>query len=198
MKSINRYFVAACLWIFVPYSGLHSQSAAETETAALQSGRSLVTQFMQTYKSILLKTMSSAGAAGAVDVCADTAQRIAFDMGAKHGAVMKRVSTLWRNPANAPDRFEDSVLSVFGRQHTQGLLNEASESFTIVQTDSGAAARYLKPIFIQPVCLSCHGSAAALSDGIKRTLKERYPEDRAVGYAPGDLRGAVSIVIPVR
>ena len=142
--------------------------------------------------------MNTGGASGAISVCADTAQAIAHSMGEKQSVTIKRVSTRWRNPANTPDRFEDSVLTLFGQKKSMGELNDQSEYFTIVQTDSGTVARYLKPIIVQSVCLSCHGPEQSMTEEIRRTLKKRYPDDRALGYSAGDLRGAVSVVLPFR
>lgn len=198
MRSSRRYIIAATLILAVPLHILLSQSNDLKDNAALLKSRHIVTQFMQTYKTILLKAMNTGGASGAISVCADTAQAIAHSMGEKQSVTIQRVSTRWRNPANAPDHFEDSVLTLFGQRKSEGELNDQSENFTIVQTDSGTVARYLKPIIVQSVCLSCHGPEQSVTEEIRRTLKKRYPDDRALGYAVGDLRGAVSVVVPIR
>ena len=38
-------------------------------------------------------------------------------------------------------------------------------------------------------CLHCHAPAEALGEGTRSWLRAAYPEDRALGYALGDLRG---------
>jgi hypothetical protein len=198
MQIIRRHIIFTAIVLAVPMHFLLSQGESTQDTAALHKSRTIVAQFMQTYKTILLKAMSSSGASGAISVCADTAQQIAYTMGRNHSVTVKRVSARWRNPANAPDRFEDSVLTLFGKKKSEGTLYEQTEYFTIVQTDSGSVGRYLKPIIVQQVCLSCHGREQSLSEDIRRTLKNRYPDDRAFGYSAGDLRGAVSVVLPFR
>lgn len=40
---------------------------------------------------------------------------------------------------------------------------------------------------VQPMCLACHGKAAAPK--VAPTLRDHYPGDREVGYEPGDFRG---------
>jgi hypothetical protein len=198
MHSTRQYIVTAALFLSAPLHVLLSQTDGSKDHPALIKSRPIVTQFMQTYKTILLKAMNNSGASGAISVCADTAQAIAHRLGELQSVTIKRVSARWRNPANAPDRFEDSILTIFGKRMSEGEVNDQSEYFTIVHTDSGFVARYLKPIIVQPVCLSCHGPEQSLTEEIRRTLKKRYPEDRATGYSPGNLRGAVSVVIPVR
>ncbi len=198
MRTSRRHNIIAALLLAVPFHFILSQSDDSKDHAALIKSRTIVTQFMQTYKTILLKAMNNSGASGAISVCADTAQAIAQSMGERQSVAIKRVSTRWRNPANAPDRFEDSVLNLLGLRKSEGELHDQSEYFTVVQTDSGTVARYLKPIIVQPVCLSCHGPEQSVTEEIRRTLKKRYPDDRALGYSVGDLRGAVSVVVPIR
>jgi hypothetical protein len=46
---------------------------------------------------------------------------------------------------------------------------------------------YVEPIFVQPLCVTCHG--ANLAPDLRAKIEELYPSDQATGYAPGDLRG---------
>jgi hypothetical protein len=46
---------------------------------------------------------------------------------------------------------------------------------------------YVEPIFIQPLCVTCHG--AELTPDLQAKLGELYPDDQATGYAAGDFRG---------
>lgn len=40
---------------------------------------------------------------------------------------------------------------------------------------------------------ACHGGPAEIPDGVKARLAAEYPLDQATGYAPGMVRGIVSI-----
>ena len=42
---------------------------------------------------------------------------------------------------------------------------------------------------VQPVCLTCHGKR--LAGDVRTAIAEHYPDDRATGYALGDVRGAI-------
>jgi Protein of unknown function (DUF3365) len=55
--------------------------------------------------------------------------------------------------------------------------------------DLGDRVGLLRPIEIRPRCLHCHAPRQALSEETRAWLTRAYPEDRAVGYALGDLRG---------
>jgi hypothetical protein len=55
--------------------------------------------------------------------------------------------------------------------------------------------RFLRPIRVAQPCLACHGTPATYSPAVRGLLRERYPQDQAVGYQVGDLRGAISVRI---
>ena len=57
--------------------------------------------------------------------------------------------------------------------------------------------RFMKPIAIKPVCLSCHGGKDDISEIVQAELAKHYPFDQAVNYKEGDLRGAISIKQPM-
>jgi hypothetical protein len=48
-------------------------------------------------------------------------------------------------------------------------------------------AGYVEPIYLQPMCLTCHGPSIA--PDVAEALSARYPNDQAKGYAEGDFRG---------
>jgi len=54
-------------------------------------------------------------------------------------------------------------------------------------------ARYVRPIFVEPACLSCHGE----KNKRPAFVKKKYPEDLAYGFKAGDLRGIIEVMIPV-
>ena len=56
------------------------------------------------------------------------------------------------------------------------------------------ALGYVEPIRIEALCLNCHGET--LTEPVQARLAELYPEDRATGFADGDLRGLFWAVVP--
>ena len=65
----------------------------------------------------------------------------------------------------------------------------------MVPSADGRQLRYLRPLKIVSPCLACHGDPERIDPQVLEVLRERYPEDRAVGYSPGDLRGAISVTV---
>ncbi len=97
-----------------------------------------------------------------------------------------RSSDRLRNPANIPPQWVDSILETY-------IARNSDRSPRIVAlTDKRSG--YVEPILVQPLCLTCHGEA--LVPGVALQINELYPEDRAVGYRVGDLRGVFWVEFP--
>lgn len=50
---------------------------------------------------------------------------------------------------------------------------------------------YLDPIYVQPVCLNCHGEN--VKPEVLKKISQLYPEDQAVGLKIGEFRGFIWI-----
>ncbi len=73
------------------------------------------------------------------------------------------------NPTNTPDEFERSSMKLF----TTGL----SEKIAVTDSNKGRLVRFAAPLEVKTSCLRCH---------------EKH------GYTIGDIRGALSITIPIK
>jgi hypothetical protein len=98
-----------------------------------------------------------------------------------------------RNPANAPDTLEARLLAYLAEQKLAGTM--PGEVMEVARTGANDTweLRYLRPIALQEFCTTCHGDPSQIPEEVKAIIAERYPADQAVGYATGDLRGAVSV-----
>ncbi len=92
-----------------------------------------------------------------------------------------RTSARLRNPRNAPPAWARALVAA-----TDG---RKAADVPAVAFDLGDRVGLLRPIEIRDRCLHCHAPRQALSEGTRAWLARAYPEDRAVGYALGDLRG---------
>ena len=126
-------------------------------------------------------------------MCSDTAQVLTNDFGFKKGVYIKRVSFRNRNKNNVPDEFEAKVLKGFERTKKDGELTTNTEYFEIIKENDHQYLRYMKPIILSEACLKCHGIEEKISAEVRDMISKRYPDDKAVGYKNGDLRGALSI-----
>jgi hypothetical protein len=129
-----------------------------------------------------LKTaLASGGPAAAVSVCRDEAQQLTTAIGAKHDLAIGRTSHRLRNPANAPRAWAAATVAA----HAGGKVADAKP----VVLDLGGRVGVLRPIGTLDFCVTCHGPRATVDAAIGGVLKGAYPQDQAVGFAPGDLRG---------
>lgn len=158
--------------------------AAEAEVVAGQLGNRL--------KGELMTAMQAGGPLAAIDTCHLQAQPLTADTGAASGWQVGRTSLRLRNPANAPDRWEQSVLEDFAARVAAGESPAALNAQTLTRTaDGGQEFRYMKAIATQEPCTVCHGTAIAAE--IQAKLRELYPDDRATGFSAGELRGAFTL-----
>lgn len=53
--------------------------------------------------------------------------------------------------------------------------------------------RYYRPIPLAATCLACHGAPQQIPPPVLAALRKIYPDDQAVNFHEGDLRGAVVV-----
>jgi len=170
-----------------------SETKREVNGNQIATMRTTASDFMKDLKSILIHQMQTRGVLQAVSVCSDTAQVLTNNFGVERGIYIKRVSLKNRNPNNFPDDFEKRILNQFEQLHQINKLNSETEFAEIVKEDGYNYLRYLKPIIVQAECLNCHGSQKDIMPDVKNLIAQNYPDDKAIGYRIGDLRGAVSV-----
>lgn len=146
--------------------------------------------------SALRAEMQAGGPGAAIRVCSEVAQEIAA-VHSTGGMTVRRVSRRPRNPAGRPDAYEGARLEEWEETVAAGEELPA-DSIERLDTEDGPVLRAMRPITIQPLCLQCHGDPESFSPEVRAVLAERYPEDEAVGYEAGDLRGAISVTVPLR
>jgi hypothetical protein len=136
----------------------------------------------------LMSVIADDGPAAAIDVCALEAMPLTDSIGAATGLELKRTSLRIRNSRNAPDSLEMIALQWFAEHDAEGAAS-------LVQAD-GADYRYYAALRTAALCTQCHGPVESLDASVRAVLREQYPDDRAVGYREGELRGLIRITVP--
>lgn len=165
----------------------------EVSEDQLEGMRATSMEFMKSLKGILIKQMQTKGVLQAVSVCSDTAQVLTNNFGLQKGVFIRRVSLRNRNENIFPDDFEKKVLNKFELLRQNNELDNNTEHIEIVKEGEYTYIRYLKPILVQAECLNCHGSGNEILPEVKELIALKYPNDKAISYSIGDLRGAVSV-----
>lgn len=124
------------------------------------------------------EAISNKGPTGAIGVCDLEASGLTQKVAEKHDVKIGRTSFRLRNPENNPPDWAKQF----------NLVKKRIEEQVILHNDSGRVAVF-SPIRLGKKCATCHGPKDQLSDDVKDALAERYPEDEATGFKPGDLRG---------
>lgn len=148
----------------------------------------------------LQQALKSGDPAQGMQVCADAAQAIGASATEELPGVLsvRRTSTRCRNPVNEPgenariqlDRFQAEVEKAkAGKGTSPGPQTEVLES------GGETTLVYYQPIIVNPLCLKCHGNPNDISPETRSLLNKLYPNDTAVGYQSGDLRGLIEVVI---
>lgn len=168
-------------------SSAPSAQAEQAEQAALARAEQAAKALGGELKGELMQALSSGSPADALKMCAGKAQSMTAGVSEQTGVQVGRSSLRLRNPSNAgPD-----WVTAWLEQQGERAVTDVKGFSRIDDTPTGKRARFLAPIGIEPACLSCHGPADALAPEIKAGLAQHYPGDAAVGYAVGDLRGAL-------
>ncbi len=169
-------------------AALLSTAAAATADDRELEAAAIAGKFVGQLKPQLKQALQTGSPAQAIQVCADVAPAIAAALSGETGWSVKRVSLKPRNPNATPDEWERDQLRRF---------DEAVKAGASVQPVSEVVEgrlRYLAPQRVAPLCLVCHGEAVDAQTAA--ALQHYYPEDTAIGYRPGDVRGAISLTSP--
>ena len=124
----------------------------------------------------LTAALDSGDAGAAIAVCREKAPGVAAHINETYGVQIGRTSQKLRNPANVAPEWANLYIA------------ELAEDPTYVVGPNGELGALL-PIKLRAECQMCHGPVDEIDPGIKAAISEVYPDDQAVGFVEGDLRG---------
>ena len=172
---------------------LTTQVAVAVDEPWMADARAVATAVPPKLLQVLTDAIAKSSAADAVTVCQDTAPKMAKAASEQSGWQVRRVSLRNRNPKAVPDAWERETLEDFDRRAAAGEAPASLERATVQTFDGKPLQRYMRALPTQGLCLSCHGPADQLAPGVAERLKALYPDDRAVGYSLGQIRGAMTL-----
>ncbi len=164
--------------------------ASDAERRAVDGAREAAQHLGRTLRARLFAAMEE-GPEAAARVCAEEAQALSAQAAEERGARAGRSSLRLRNEANAGPAWVRAWLREHGERPAEGVAPAVGVA------GEPAVARFVAPIAVEGPCVLCHGDPAGFPAEVRAILAERYPRDRATGYAPGDLRGALWAEVPV-
>ncbi len=143
-----------------------------------------VDELKNKFRQALTKAVHEKGSKGAIGDCKITAPKTPSGLKIDARSLeVGRTSHKLRNQSNAPREWVKPYLEKFSAMKPADIPKS-----TLVPIANDHVG-YLEPLFVEPVCLNCHGSN--LARGVKEELSTLYPGDRATGFNVGDFRGLV-------
>ncbi len=135
------------------------------------------------------KNMETSGPVKTVEYCANNALLLTDQVARETDTSIRRLTLKERNPLNRATGEEKALLE----QWEQTLKNGRNlPPYEVKKLPNGKTA-YYKPLLINnEACLKCHGDVAADSP-LATAIRATYPEDKAMGYKMGDLRGMIKV-----
>ena len=136
-------------------------------------------------KTKLIQAIDKGGLENAINVCNEVAQKMMDSISVKEGVKIGRTSLKIRNEKNAPEQHDIKMLSAYDKLLKEGkpLPSDGME------LENGQVALYV-PIMTNKLCLNCHGIIGQdIKPNVYDQIKKLYPNDEAIGYKEGDLRG---------
>jgi hypothetical protein len=162
---------------------------AEQTATYLEKGKMIAKATFTALSGQLKTAMAEGGVPNAVEYCNLVAYPLVDSLSQVHQATIRRTSTKVRNPKDKPTRIEQDVLEQYAKSKEQGEKLQPK----VLQLADGDVA-FFAPIMIDAPCLNCHGDVGeVVTEENYALIQSFYPEDQAVGYKMGDLRGMWSI-----
>jgi hypothetical protein len=142
---------------------------------------------------VLNDEIEKGGFASAISVCREKAPAMAKATSEAKNMQIRRVSLRNRSPKAVPDAWERQVLEDFDKRAEAGESPGTLEVSKEFVEDGKRVVRYMKALPTQAECLACHGTDKHMNDDAHAKIKELYPEDKAIGFRPGQIRGAITM-----
>lgn len=155
----------------------------------LEQGAEIAAASFKALSGRLMAAMKKGGVPEAVQYCNIAGLPLIDSLSEAHQVNIRRTSMKIRQPKDAPTPAEKKALDQYHAKFAAGEVLKP-----LVETNSAGDVAFYAPILLSEACLKCHGK---LGETLKQEdydlIKGLYPEDEAIGYAPGDLRGIWSI-----
>lgn len=192
MKPTSQLWMLSGLMIFfLSACSTDNQQQKQADTHAVDSvyliqGREITAAVFAVLSTEVSTSMQKGGVEKTVPYCQLRAYPITDSLAKAYDAVIKRTSHKIRNPLNAPDSLERKIIDDY--------LSDKSKQVPKVIHSSEKEFRYFAPILLATPCMKCHGKLEEdISPENYSLIQQLYPNDQAIGFSPGDLRGIWSV-----
>lgn len=177
------------VFVFLVIAGCDNSLTDKEKQEYATKGNEIAQASFKALSEKLTEQMKLGGPAQAIPFCNVEAMPLTQQLGEQYDVTIRRTSDKWRNPINKPSERELEIINNYHK-----LISEKQEITPIIEVDSKNNKHYYAPIILKANCLVCHGKVnefvSVKTDSI---IKSLYPNDKAIGYNEGDLRGIWNI-----
>jgi len=190
---MKKSILALLVMAFLVSCGKKSSLSEEEVKAYTEEGKVIAQSTFKALSSQLKQALESGGVEHAAQFCNIVALPLTDSLAKQHHAVIKRTSLKLRNPLNAPDSMELTMLKIYdqmSKMRNPVLVPKILEKGT-------DEIQFFAPIQIKnETCLKCHGVLGqTMKEEDYAFIKQRYPNDQATGYKMDEVRGMWSITL---
>ncbi len=180
-----------------PPAGEAAVESLPAEGYTAEAVREKGMEYAMATQAVLGKTLQgkikSEGTVAAIGFCNLRALPITDSLSREKGAAISRITDRPRNPLN---RASDEEMKFISRFRGELAAGEAPEALVVRQDDR---TNFYYPILTNNLCLQCHGRPEKeITPEVLSVLRERYPGDRATGYAANEFRGLWKVSFPMK
>lgn len=173
-----RNVVIVMISILMCSTASAQQCCSQNNIAEQNHVEQLVTMFQHRLKAELMQGLQDSPI-HAIDICQTRAQQIASELSTAE-ITIGRASD---KPRNSDAQIPKWVVPLL-EKYSHIPQGTAQPSHVNIDTNR---VGYIKPIYIQTPCLTCHGEHIAKP--LQQEISRRYPNDQAVNYKKGQFRG---------
>lgn len=193
MVLYRIYWLAFLGFIFWGWNACQSSDSKKNDTESVEEidlehwknkGQDYALNAQQALGKNLKAALQKGGPVYALDFCNIQAIPITDSAAQEMNVSLKRVSDKYRNPDNKANESEANYIAQASAQIAAG-----ETAHPAIQEIGGRLVGYY-PIITNEMCMNCHGQPGKeIADATVAKIGELYPDDRAVGYRPHEVRG---------
>lgn len=162
------------------------------KSTLIKRGDSIAKHAQVAFQRALRAAIQSGGMEYAIGFCNLEALPITDSVSELQQANIKRLAKKNRNLLNATNEVESEIYKTYIIEWLDGKVLQPK----VIPNESGHPV-YYKVIRIQPLCLNCHGVPGQdITPDLAKKIVELYPEDKAINFKNGELRGMWAIEFP--
>lgn len=140
-------------------------------------------------KNALKNAINEGGLEYALEFCNVNAMPITDSVSMNEHVQIRRLAKKYRNPLNETDVNESNIYKTYVIKWINGdYLNP------MIIPGNNNHPVYYDPMLVEEFCLNCHGKVGEqINPELAKKIAELYPNDKAIDFKAGELRGMWSI-----